>query len=289
MTIHRARTTMNLKITQKKKTTKIRLLISLQFLSLRLTSKAQKCNTEKVNTTLMNASRKTSCKCENNKKTKENKSAKKKKTINAKLLKIKNKAEREERKKAKANKKAAKDAKVKEAKSVIEAQLEEALKNENMSKTFSEMTPKTILDFKNRKDKLPGVQVHKTRLNCEEKIKILVQEPEIIDEGFFYGKHLTFTIQTSPFGWKVKRKDKDFNVLRDYLVKAYPHILVPMCPEHHSTKSIDKNFLRKREHLLNKFMSKCMQQEELKGCPILVDFLSFEGNKILKPSHNENL
>lgn len=194
-----------------------------------------------------------------------------------KSLKDQKKVEREERRKTKAGKRAAKEAKVNETKSAIEAQLEEALKNENMAKTFSEMTPKNILDFKNRKDKLPGVQVPKTKLNGQEKIKVLVQEPEIVDEGFFLGKHLTFTIQTSPLGWKVKRRDKDFNVLRDYLVKAYPHILVPMCPEHHSTKSIDKNFLRKREHLLNKFMNKCMLQEELKGCPILVDFLNFEG------------
>ena len=196
-----------------------------------------------------------------------------------KQLKDQKKTERDERKNKKKEKREAKNKKLTENKSAIEAELEEALKNENMPKSFSEMTPKTTIDFKNRKDKLPGVVVPKTKLNGEDKIRILIWNPEIVDEGFFLGKHLTFSVQTAPFGWKVKRKDKDFNILRDYLVKAYPHILVPMWPEHHSTKSIDKNFLRKREHLLNKFMNKCMQQEELKGCPILVDFLNYEGNE----------
>jgi hypothetical protein len=82
-------------------------------------------------------------------------------------------------------------------------------------------------------------------------------------------------------GWKVERKDKDFNFLRDYLVKAFPHILVPAVPEYHSAKILDKNFMRKRESLLNRFMNKLLIQEELKASPILVDFLSFEGNDSL--------
>lgn len=155
------------------------------------------------------------------------------------------------------------------------------MKDEVMSKKFADMKPKTQLEYKPRKDKIPGIKINKSKLNEEKDVSIVVRNPELKDEGFFGGKHLTYTIETSPLGWKVERKDKDFNFLRDYLVKAFPHILVPAVPEYHSAKILDKNFMRKRESLLNRFMNKLLIQEELKASPILVDFLSFEGNDSL--------
>jgi hypothetical protein len=119
--------------------------------------------------------------------------------------------------------------------------------------------------------------VPKSKLNGVEDIKVRIRDPQMKDEGFFSGKHLTFKMDTKPLGWSVERKDKDFNSLRDFLVKAYPHVLVPACPEYNSVKSLDKSFLRKRESLLTRFINKLMLQEELKACPLVVDFMSFEG------------
>lgn len=128
------------------------------------------------------------------------------------------------------------------------------------------MAPKTHLEYRTKKLKVPGVQMSKSVLNQqEEEIKIEVKNPDLKDEGFFLGKHLCFTIETTPLGWKVERKDKDFNTLREYLVKAFPHILIPAVPEYQNAKSLDKNFLRKRESLLNRFMNKLMLQDELKA------------------------
>jgi len=99
------------------------------------------------------------------------------------------------------------------------------------------------------------------------------------DEGFFGGKHLIYKIETNPLGWKVERKDKDFNFLRTYLVKEFPHLLVPAVPEYTSAKVIDKNFMRKRESLLNRFMNKLLMQDEIKACPVLIDWLKVPNYK----------
>jgi hypothetical protein len=147
-----------------------------------------------------------------------------------------------------------------------------------MSKKFAEMVPKNHLEYKGKKVKIEGVLLSKNKLNEEKEIEIVVKDPQLVDEGFFAGKHLEFTIETKPFGWVVKRKDRDFNVLRDYLVKSFPHILVSAVPEYHAAKTLDPKFMRKRESLLNRFMNKLMIQEELKASPIVLDFLSYEGN-----------
>ncbi len=39
--------------------------------------------------------------------------------------------------------------------------------------------------------------------------------------------YLTFKIEVPQFGWEVRRKDEDFNLLFDYLKKVNPHILIP--------------------------------------------------------------
>ena len=139
------------------------------------------------------------------------------------------------------------------------------------------MVPKNQQDYRAFKRTVPGVKVETSKLNDVKELKIKICEPKLNDDGFFGGKFITFQVETKPLGWKFERKDKDFNDLRDYLVKAYPHVLVPACPDFTSMKSVDKSFLRKRESLLTRFMNKLIIQEELRACPILVEFLRHHG------------
>lgn len=141
------------------------------------------------------------------------------------------------------------------------------------------MVPKNIPEFKARKDVVKGIKIPKSKFNTDERFTIKISNPSLIDEGFFAGKCLTFDIEVPQLGTKVTRKDKEFNTLRDYLVKAYPHVLVPACPEFVQIKTLDKSLLRKRESLLSRFMNKLMIQEELKACPIFVDFMFLDGKK----------
>ena len=175
----------------------------------------------------------------------------------------------------------------------MEKVLEEALKHETMfssSKNFADMTPKHQPEYRIRKDKVEGNLLPQNKLSSEESLRIVVRDPQIRDEGFFIGKHLSFMVETRPLGWVVERRDKDFNVLRDYLVKAFPQILIPAVPTFQSSKSMDKAFTRKRESLLNRFVNKLMIQEDLKACPVVLDFLSYEDSKAftkqLKQSHD---
>jgi hypothetical protein len=152
------------------------------------------------------------------------------------------------------------------------------LKDEEFVKKFTDMVSKNHYEYDTRKDLVTGVLLAESKLNGHKAIDIVVKDPAIIDDGFFWGKHMQFTIETAPLGWVVFRKDKDFNILRDYLLKAFPHILIPAVPVFHVAKQLDKNFTRKRESLLNRFMNKIMCQDSLRACKMVVDFLSCKGN-----------
>lgn len=165
---------------------------------------------------------------------------------------------------------------------MLEEILMDAMNEETMfapSKSFSDMKPKHMMDYGIKKDKFEGVKLAKTRLSHEKHLKIIISDSEIVDEGFFLGKHLSFRVETAPLGWVVNRRDKDFNVLRDYLVKAFPHLIIPAAPEFHSSKSMDKAMIKRRENLLNRFMNKLMIQKDLRACPAVLDFVSYEDSK----------
>lgn len=75
------------------------------------------------------------------------------------------------------------------------------------------------------------------------------------------------------------RRDKDFNVLREYLNKVYPHIMVPVIGACKQKKEYEPKFLRNRQNMLQRFMNKICQSETLRACPMLQDFLKYEDEK----------
>jgi len=78
-------------------------------------------------------------------------------------------------------------------------------------------------------------------------------------------------------------------MLRDYLLKAFPHIIIPAVPDFIASKSMDKNSIRKRECLLNRFMNKLLIQKDLKACPTVLDFLSYEDSKAFSKQLKQSL
>ena len=86
-------------------------------------------------------------------------------------------------------------------------------------------------------------------------------------------------MKTLPIGATVERKDKDFNNLRQVLVTRYPHLLIPACPPHFSQTKLDEAYTQKKMELLEVFMNKLLQNEELKACPTVLDFIQKKGQK----------
>lgn len=85
-------------------------------------------------------------------------------------------------------------------------------------------------------------------------------------------------MKTAELKYEVRRKDRDFNTLYEYLSKIYPHIYIPTCPEPKKDKIDDKS-IAKRMRVLEIFINKCLMSEDLKICPVMVDFLKHQDYK----------
>ena len=48
--------------------------------------------------------------------------------------------------------------------------------------------------------------------------------------GLTKDQSMMITIDTFPMKWRVKRLDSDFQILRDFLLRTYPQVVIPPLP-----------------------------------------------------------
>jgi hypothetical protein len=106
-----------------------------------------------------------------------------------------------------------------------------------------------------------------------------VTDPKWHDEGFFVQNYVTYRMNIPTLGHDVRRKDKDFCQFQEYLRKVYPHILIPGIPEFKKEKKNDPKFWERRAVHMQNFVNKVLQSEDLRGCPVVVDFIAHKDFK----------
>ena len=81
------------------------------------------------------------------------------------------------------------------------------------------------------------------------------------------------TIDTFPMKWRVKRLDSDFVILRDFLLRTYPQVVIPPLPAGLSKKMMPRQ-LAKRQQYYQRFLNAVLRSQVLKTSKFLVAFLS---------------
>ena len=115
-------------------------------------------------------------------------------------------------------------------------------------------------------------------LNNKE-IKVVIQNPKPVEMGFFSSNYIVYEIQTSivsdKINWLVNRRYSDFINLRTALQNQFPNNLVPPLPgKKMGGRRFELDFVSKRMHFLNEFLSNVVAIEEFKASDILISFLS---------------
>ena len=62
------------------------------------------------------------------------------------------------------------------------------------------------------------------------RIDTKVSDALVKEGGLFSSNYITYTINTYPQCWEVKRKDADFYTLRKMLGKQFNYIIIPPLP-----------------------------------------------------------
>ena len=82
---------------------------------------------------------------------------------------------------------------------------------------------------------------------------------------------LSFTVDTAPLNWSVRRTNRDFQWLRSTLQIQFPGVLVPPLPD---KEKYDEAWIQKRQHILQTFCEDVIAVTLFRFSPFLVSFLS---------------
>lgn len=92
---------------------------------------------------------------------------------------------------------------------------------------------------------MDGFKIASNKLCSLQNIRTIVTDAKWHDDGFFVPKYLSFSIKTELLKAEVRRKEKDFSLLYEYLRKAYPHVLIPGIPEFQKINKNDEKYMEK--------------------------------------------
>ena len=120
-------------------------------------------------------------------------------------------------------------------------------------------------------------EMEKSILNFKE-IKITVQSPKVVETTFFTSNYITYeiiTIINENLSWTVRRRYSDFLWLRTTLCNHFPRFFIPPIPgKRYGARRFQADFVEKRMHFLNEFLSNLITSETFKASEPLVSFLS---------------
>ena len=94
--------------------------------------------------------------------------------------------------------------------------------------------------------------------------------------GFLSGsKHwLSYKIKIPICSADVRRKDEDFDLLQDYLIKTYPNVIVPTTKRFKGDKYNEQSYMTKRASILSRFLAHVLRNRILRGDQFLMSFLT---------------
>ena len=92
----------------------------------------------------------------------------------------------------------------------------------------------------------------------------------VFHEGLM--KYVSYTLTGEAIKEQITRRYSDFFALREKLKESWPGIYIPNLPPKQSIGNTDKNFIRKRLRLMNKFLYKISGYSFLNTCEEVVSF-----------------
>ena len=120
-------------------------------------------------------------------------------------------------------------------------------------------------------------EMEKSILNFKE-IKITIKDPKIVETNFYTSNYITYEIITEineNLSWTVRRRYSDFLWLRQTLYNHFPRFFIPPLPgKRFGARRFQVDFVEKRMHFLNEFLSNLITSETFKASESLVSFLS---------------
>ena len=110
-------------------------------------------------------------------------------------------------------------------------------------------------------------------------VQIKLSSPEKVDGGIFGKSYVTYLIESSPFGFRVRKRYSDFEWLRNALTSIYVGCVIPpLCKKNYGDRFTEA-LVRKRTRLLQKFIEGILIHPLMRNSQIFYDFISIDNEE----------
>jgi hypothetical protein len=110
-------------------------------------------------------------------------------------------------------------------------------------------------------------------------VQIKLSSPEKVEGGIFGKSYITYLVETSPLGFKVRKRYSDFEWLRNALSFQYVGCVIPpLCKKNYGDRFTEALVI-KRTRLLQKFMEGILIHPLMRNSQIFYDFISCENEE----------
>lgn len=130
--------------------------------------------------------------------------------------------------------------------------------------------------------------------------EIKLSFPEKIEGGLFSKSYVTYLMQTTPFGYKIRKRYSDFEWLRNVISTVYVNCVIPpLCKKNYADR-FSEVLISKRTRSIEKFMNGLLNHPLIRNSDIFYSFISTESeaefekkkkvyNRLISPSNLNNV
>jgi hypothetical protein len=134
---------------------------------------------------------------------------------------------------------------------------------------------------------VPCKTLSQNELTLISDISFTCGSPQLRRDGFFAKKFIEYQVAVPSLGWSVKRRYNDFSWLRTALATSNPGSYIPPVPPKKPTGNFSENFIKKRQKMLNKYLSSILRDPVLRSSPETLVFFK-ENDEALLIKHQKS-
>jgi len=113
-------------------------------------------------------------------------------------------------------------------------------------------------------------------LSQSKEVEISISFPEKIEGGLFTKSYVTYLMQTTPFGFKIRKRYSDFEWLRNVISTVYVNCVIPPLCKKNYTDRFSEVLISKRTRSIEKFMNGVLNHPLIRNSDVFYSFISTE-------------
>ena len=130
--------------------------------------------------------------------------------------------------------------------------------------------------FQSQEEYIHCEKVVPNELSLSKETDIKLSFPEKVDGGLFSKSYVTYLMQTTPLGYKIRKRYSDFDWLRNILSTIYINCVIPpLCKKNYSDR-FSEVLISKRTRAIERFMKGILIHPLMKNSDIFYNFISIQ-------------